>query len=540
MEPGAVMSLQEGVEEAYVLFWPPDAASFEEAMSSLAVVIMKRVGGLLLAVPVGFIPLEELQGAATTEEDSLIGPFTTLSVPAVHMEEGGPTPYGSDIEVQVVDFADRVTHGLVKFSDAQVAEELVVGFTDESAVVPDPTTLLRYAMEWAAASAAQRANFYSADEGAPEGQPPKQAAKAKAAKAKRPSTAQVTAEHISRMASLLPAMAAQLTELQQNQISLQQQMDLQAGQPQPRPSQMPVSMSPQQFAGIVGAPPKTKGLALSHPPPPPPSKRVGLQLDSPLTVQEQAEEGVPEVDMSPLALAMLEQSRALTAIMAHLAQGDPLLDTHASGTSTSSRGAQGREKLQRELSDRTGSFFLTVMQNMFKRMKPASSVPKTIEELASTDLSMVHYLERFGGYGNVRDMGICQYALSFVVDLALKGDLQGLREHLALLVVAIEQYAQDGKWDLGFMLTLLEDPPPQMWSYRNPVGAQTGRLRAFAPLCPQRWATIQLAYLKEIDFIHNRRQETTKKEAPHQPSQPGPKRKGNSKGKASLASTEEA
>ena len=240
-------------------------------------------------------------------------------------------------------------------------------------------------MEWAAASVpAQRANFYSADEGAPEGQPPKQAAKAKAAKAKRPSTAQVTAEHISRMASLLPAMAAQLTELQQNQISLQQQMDLQAGQPQPRPSQMPVSMSPQQFAGIVGAPPKTKGLALSHPPPPP-SKRVGLQLDSPLTVQEQAEEGVPEVDMSPLALAMLEQSRALTAIMAHLAQGDPLLDTHASGTSTSSRGAQGREKLQRELSDRTGSFFLTVMQNMFKRMKPASSVPKTIEELASTD-----------------------------------------------------------------------------------------------------------------------------------------------------------
>ena len=68
-----------------------------------------------------------------------------------------------------------------------------------------------------------------------------------------------------------------------------------------------------------------------------------------------------------MAAAMLEQSKALAALMAHLAHGDPLLDAHGSGTSTSSRGAQGREKLQRELSERTGSLFLTVMQNMLSR-----------------------------------------------------------------------------------------------------------------------------------------------------------------------------
>ena len=48
----------------------------------------------------------------------------------------------------------------------------------------------------------------------------------KAAKAKRSPAAQVTAEHISRMASPLPAMAAQLIELQQNQVALQQQLDV--------------------------------------------------------------------------------------------------------------------------------------------------------------------------------------------------------------------------------------------------------------------------------------------------------------------------
>ena len=52
-------------------------------------------------------------------------------------------------------------------------------------------------------------------------------------------------------------------------------------------------------------------------------------------------------------------------------------------------------------------------------------------------------------------MGIVQYALAFIVDMAL----QGVQEHLGLLIVGIEQYAQDGKWELRFLLTLLEDPP---------------------------------------------------------------------------------
>ena len=117
-------------------------------------------------------------------------------------------------------------------------------------------------------------------------------------------------------------------------------------------------------------------------------------------------------------------------------------------------------------------------------------------------------------------------ALAFIVDMALRGDMEGVQEHLGLLIVGIERYAQDGKWELGFLL-LLEDPPHQMWSYRNPVGALAGRTRAFAPLCPQRWATISLAYLKELDFIQNRCAEAAKKEQnANQPAQPNPKRKG--------------
>ena len=54
-------------------------------------------------------------------------------------------------------------------------------------------------------------------------------------------------------------------------------------------------------------------------------------------------------------------------------------------------------------------------------------VPASIQELAATDISMVHYLERFGGYGSVRDMGTVQYALAYIVDMAFREDLEGIR-----------------------------------------------------------------------------------------------------------------
>lgn len=527
MDPIPIVSLQDGEEVQYVLQWPQDVEEGQPPLACRALVIMKRVGGLLLAVPVGFLSVEDLQTASSTSEDTLLGPHTVLTIPALRQSAETLLPAGADIDVQVVDASLEILQGLMRLSDFGGAEEGPMPFVEDALLSPDPTVLLQYTTEWVSVSGASRTAFYSAEEepGEPTVAPKKAAIKAKA---KRASTAQLTAESIQTMAKLLPTMAAQLAELSARQDQLHQQVADQSSRPPPRASQQPVSMTAQEFAGIMGAPPKTKNMNLPHPPP-----KRGLMLDSHLTAQEQAEEAEDPYQTSPLAAAMLEQSRALSALVAHLA-GDPLIDS-GSASSTSSRGAQGREKLQKELSLRAGSFFLTVMQNMYKRLKPAMPVPASIQELAATYISLVHYLERFGGYGSVRDLGMVQYALAYIVDMALREDIQGIREHLALLIVGIEQFAQDGRWDLAFLLTLLEDPPPQMWSYRHPAGAQSGRLRAFAPLCPQRWATISLAYLKEIDFIQNRKQDLAKKEAKApQPAQPAPKKKGGKgKGKGS-------
>lgn len=538
MDFDAVRRLQDGIEETYVLFWPPEDIDPSAAFASVALVVMKRPGGLLLALPFGFVPQAEMQGAGQAEE-LLLGPHTILQVPGVRREETAAVPSGSDITVQVVDILESACKGLVKFADAAVDQELLTTFSEDPSVFPDGATLLSMVREWAESLGAARATFYSAAEAPPGETTPGGKARPKGDKAKKPTTAQVTAQRIQTMASMLPTIASQLAELQQNQVKMQEELRLSSISPPPRPSQMPATMRPLDFVQMVGAPPVTKQLP--HRPPPP--RRLVPTQDAKLSPQEQAEEDEMQDSQQPLAMAMLEQSRALSALVVQLQQGEPLLDVSATGSSTSSRGTMGREKMQRELAARSGNYFLSVMQNMHRRLKPAVPVPANLQQMAQSDVSMVHYLERFGGYGNVRDMGIVQYALAYIVDMALRQDMAGLQEHLALLIVGIEQYAQDGRWDLAFPLTLLDDPPPQMWAFRNPMGAQTGRARAFAPLCPQRWATIALAYMKENDFIMNRRAEVGKRDTqnpPPQPAQVAPKRRGKfPKAKAAAKAAQE-
>ena len=162
---------------------------------------------------------------------------------------------------------------------------------------------------------------------------------------------------------------------------------------------------------------------------PPPAKQVTFAqpvADNSVPIEEQVVEVPGEAEGGGnLAMAVLEQSRALTTLVSQLQSGDPLLDSHQSSFSTSSKGAQGREKLQSELSARSGNFMLSVMQLAMRRMRPASPMPTSLSQIAATDFSMV-------GYGNQRELGTILYALSFVMDAAVRGDMAGVQEHLAL------------------------------------------------------------------------------------------------------------
>ena len=158
-------------------------------------------------------------------------------------------------------------------------------------------------------------------------------------------------------------------------------MQSQALVPPVRPSQMAISAGiphlphASNLAKLIGAPPKVKGspppmTVFSKPPP------IQKGTDSQLNPQGQAEE--VEEPGSVLASAVLDQSRALTSLVSHLQQGgDPLLGGQAdsSGQSLSSKGMAQREKLQQQLASRSGGFFLAVLQNALRKVKPAARVP---------------------------------------------------------------------------------------------------------------------------------------------------------------------
>ena len=73
-----------------------------------------------------------------------------------------------------------------------------------------------------------------------------------------------------------------------------------------------------------------------------------------------------------LAKAVLAQSQALTALVGQIAQNSqgPLLDLGSSTSSASTRGAQGRARLQAELATHSGTFCLSVLRAMARRMQP--------------------------------------------------------------------------------------------------------------------------------------------------------------------------
>ena len=264
--------------------------------------------------------------------------------------------------------------------------------------------------------------FYSAEEEAINPKPSVMKATPKKAggeKAKRVSAPQQVAESIKSLAELVPGLALQLTAIQEEQTRMRQDFEAQVAKSSLRPSQAPVSMDLQTLGKVMGPPPRTKNMSLSSPPP----KKITFtpKTDTAVPFPEQMEEAEAEavmeekVEGNALALAVLEQSQALTTLVSQMQSGDPLLDSHGSGFSTSSKGAQGREKLQAELSARSGGFMLAMLQNAHRRMRPASPLPTTIAHISESDFSMVSYLERYGGYGNCRELGIIQFALSVAV-----------------------------------------------------------------------------------------------------------------------------
>ena len=123
------------------------------------------------------------------------------------------------------------------------------------------------------------------------------------------------------------------------------------------------------------------------------------------------------------------------AVVSQIAQtsGGPMIELSTGAASASTRGAQGRARLQNELAAQKGTFFTAVLAAMARRMQPTASVEGSPQELLDRGICGSRYLKRFGSFAKVREL-----------------NFQAARDQTALLAVAIDQAALDqGRFELS-------------------------------------------------------------------------------------------
>ena len=550
--------------EPYILSWQVTDSPADVAECT-ALVLMKRAAGVLLVLPPSFLPEETVLAGNLGDPGAVVGPSLRLKVPTVISEQGQVLETGEEVEVLVVDCTSDVLYSMRPFN---AHEEITFGYNPDSPFAyPAIEALLPAVRDWALGSSDARAVFYSPAEEdlTPVGQRPRRkSVQPKAAtptdggsKPKRVTTASLATD--SRPDGHPPFDFEPASNLGATSGS--------NGSPACTTSRIFDTASCSSGAGCFfesstsipsrcdesfGSAPRTAtrpnlGM-LASPLDARPDELQALELEKrvePL-VSGQTSDGV-------LAQAILAQSQALTSLVNQIAQAqtDPMSDLSGSSSTSSTRGAAGRAKLQQELAMQKGTYFKQVMMAMSRRMAPTSTPEVSAQQLLDRGVSGVRYLGRFGGYGKNRELGQLQYQVMSIFDHMMAGNTLAAMDGIALLAVTIDQANLDGgRMELATLLCLQEDPPSALFVNRHLT--VTSRARAFTPLADQRWITCALAYLKEIEVISAKRLEMTgggarasdtssEPNAKQRPkAKPSSKKKGRGKGWGNTTGGEEA
>ena len=121
----------------------------EEGPPAVCYCILKRPGGFLLAVPVGYLPAGLLREATAEGFSGVLGPHVVANAPAVELGESGEWmgvyPPRS-LDVLLIDLSDAASVALEPLEEG-ISE--CVPFSEEAPMqFPLATTLATYAVNW--------------------------------------------------------------------------------------------------------------------------------------------------------------------------------------------------------------------------------------------------------------------------------------------------------------------------------------------------------------------------------------------------------
>ncbi|CAK9028993.1 Phosphodiesterase [Durusdinium trenchii] len=133
----------------YVVLWPSDLQQGAD-LESLFLIVIKRAGGLIGALPLGVISDREIaSGSSEANPHALLGASTTIMVPGVYQNSQGVwEPSESEVALLVADFTSDVAQLLRPMTEDDTESFPFV--TDHIEIFPEPSHVVSQVMEWLA------------------------------------------------------------------------------------------------------------------------------------------------------------------------------------------------------------------------------------------------------------------------------------------------------------------------------------------------------------------------------------------------------
>ena len=448
-------------------------ADFDGASEVAILVAEVRAGGFLGVVPVGFIPEEVLSVGNSPNPPGPVGPSVALVVPSALLEEGSLALTGQEMPVLVVDFSESVLSQVRLPGPLEVA---VFSYdADQQFSIPHPQTLLIKVQEWVLGGGeASGLGYYTAD--SIDGEELADGEMDGLPEEETPPRAQRRKPTVPGRGQ--PTMPGKRPTVASLAGSLEKLLDANLGMQK----QLEALSSRQQAleqksinpAALVPAHQAVLRQPIS-------SALTGLPVSSQDVAQQV---GAPPRTVAPASPGLLRSPLVKPAAL-----GELEVEKYQTGQSSS-----GDHLAQAVLAQSTA---LTAL----------------VQQLASQTVDPLLDLGTSGSTASTR----------------------GARDAAALLAVTLDQAAFDnGRFDLALLLCLQEEPPSTVFSHKPTT--ILSKARSFSPLADQKWVTVALAYVKELDLISSKRLELASKpaafgggdrtsEGPAKP-KPFPKKKG--------------
>ena len=343
-------------EDSQLLVFTPPLESIAAGIqpSCLCIPVLPRDEGLLIAIPEDFLHVDVVTDALMSDDQGLFGPSRDFSGPLVEEDETGQAVVNIGIEARflVIDISDACIEYLREYDPVTdpSADHRPFHRDRPEAIIQLELVMARIRDWLQQAGGLARMDFYSARE-EPNGQDtpevPKTKAATKKAATKKVTTASLaeTVNSLSQQVQMLMAQQKQLLEAQQTVSATPAVVPVHGGSPLPAAlppvsSMMPAPPVPavSKFARALGPPPKTKA----------PGSLFAVDVGEDVVAPED-----PGLQHSTeVTRALMQQSQAITALVSHLATGDPLSElanTSGSSQGVGTKGVARRERLQQDL-----------------------------------------------------------------------------------------------------------------------------------------------------------------------------------------------